>query len=64
MQNPSYHGLVLTPELKRQFRHEIVWLKTQCLHVEEKMKRKPSKVCHLNDLKRQIADIENFLKKN
>jgi hypothetical protein len=59
--NPAYHNLKLTPESRRQFMQEIMWLERRCLEVQEKMKRKPSKIRELNDLKRQIKERQDLL---
>jgi len=65
MRNPAYFGLDKknSPELIRQFHHEIAWLENKCLEVEEQMKKRPSKVKHLNDLKRQIQEKKDWLAK-
>ena len=49
---------------RRQVVAEIAWIDREMIKVREKMKRKPSKVKHLNDLKRQRADRMTILLEN
>lgn len=39
---------------KMQLQHEIKWLENKMIMVNEKIKKKPSKIKELNDLKRQV----------
>ena len=39
---------------KMQLQHEIKWLENKMIIVNEKIKKKPSKIKELNDLKRQV----------
>jgi predicted nucleic acid-binding Zn-ribbon protein len=37
-----------------QAKHELKWLRNKMAEVKEEMKKRPSKVKHLNDLQRQV----------
>ena len=54
---------IRTPHQEYQVRHEIKWLLNKCHEVEEEMKKRPSKIRHLNDLKRQIKDRKEILER-
>jgi hypothetical protein len=50
-----------TPAALSQLVCEIQWLKRKMLEVEEQMKRRPSKIKHLNDLQRQLDHTDAIL---
>ena len=37
-----------------QLEHEIRWIENKMLEVREEMRKRPSKIKHLNDLQRQL----------
>lgn len=59
--NPAYSGMKKTPELIRQMNSEIGWLDREMEKVKEQMKKKPSKIRHLNTLERQKQEKINWL---
>jgi hypothetical protein len=59
--NSAYFSLKKDPTLIRQMHHEINWLENKILEVEEQMKKRSSKIKHLNDLKRQIKEKKDWL---
>jgi hypothetical protein len=53
-------------EIKSEFdadkvKHELDWLEREADKVREEMEKRPSKIRHLNDLKRQMQDKEVML---
>ena len=44
-----------------QLKCEIKWLINECIKVKEQIKKRPSKIRHLNDLERQIKDREECI---
>lgn len=55
---------IRTPHQEYQVYREIQWLLNKCIEVEEEMKRRPSKIRHLNDLERQIKEREEILERH
>jgi len=55
---------IRTPHQEYQVHREIQWLLNKCIEVEEEMKKRPSKIRHLNDLKRQIKEREEILERH
>lgn len=55
---------IRTPHQEYQVNREIQWLLNKCIEVEEEMKKRSSKIRHLNDLKRQIKEREEILERH
>ena len=50
-----------TPAALSQLACEIEWLQRKMVEVSEQMKRRPSKIKHLNDLRRQLDHTKAIL---
>ena len=54
LKNPTSHNI-------SQLQYEIDWIKNKMNEVREEMKKRPSKIKHLNDLQRQLDHNNSIL---